>query len=209
MQVPRPALFPARSIPLLHTWDRACPRSADIVTACRGGHSCVRPWEFLEHDCPGSPRFITIPFLQTAKPRSLSKGPQIPQGSYRVRSPTQACLCPELALGTTLLPAESSCLGQPTGSLEPELGSERWSESPSRVPHLPAWKGSLISVIITQRQGAVAFTSPAGSLGSLRKTMALALRFQVLRLRGDPAGFARCSAGHTASVCDGITLQPL
>lgn len=77
------------------------------------------------------------------------------------------------------------------------------------MPYLPAWKGSLISVIITQRQGAVAFTSPAGSLVSLRKTIALALKFQVLRLRGDLAGFASARAGHVASVCDGITLQPL
>lgn len=150
MQVPRPALFPALSIPLLHAGDRACPRSADIVMAFMGGHSCVRPWaagSFWSMTALVPPSIVTIPFLQTAKPRSLSKGPQIAQGSYGVRSPAQACLWPELALGATLLPTVSRCVGQPAGSLQPEVGSERWSESPSGVPH---WKGSLISVIITQ-----------------------------------------------------------
>lgn len=87
--------------------------------AFMGGHSCVRPWaagSFWSMTAPVPPSIVTIPFLQTAKPRSLSKGPQIAQGSYGVRSPAQACLWPELALGATLLPTVSRCVGSPQGA---------------------------------------------------------------------------------------------
>ena len=180
MQVPGPA--PSQStqhspFPLLHTQEQSLPEVTSIEMACMGD-TAVTPGYHLPHLQRPKGACVKGPKSRSEEVTESRVQPDLPVS----RAGAQSCPDPHRALSLA--------------GVGGELGSERREQESSRGAPLPAWQGSMISVVITEQQGAVAFISPAGSLVSLRKPISPGS--EPPGLRGDPAGFANARVGHTA-----------
>lgn len=73
-------------------------------------------WAFVEHDCPGPPCIVTIPFLQTAQPRSLRKGPKSHKEVMESGVPPRPACVQSWHSEPPCSPQSPAALGSPQGA---------------------------------------------------------------------------------------------